>query len=146
MAITKYNPRTIWLGGEITEVNDIASSGVIKPGMLLERYNAGGVPKFRAHSTSGSSGACIVALNQPELNQSYDVPYKDGDLIHAGIGRSGTTFYVLLTASGTALVPGDGLESNGDGTLKKSAGATRMFNVVEAYTPSAVPYARAEVI
>jgi len=148
MAITKYNPRTIWLGGDQTIVNTVAGSGAITPGMLLTRFDSSGAPKFKAHDSAAATGAIpfIIALNQPSLNKNYTDNYADGDLIEAGYGHKGS-YYFVLVPSGVALVAGDGLESAGDGKFRKVTSGTVLARVTQAYAPSAtVPYARAEVV
>ena len=115
MAITREDPRTIWLGGQnINIVNDLPAGSALTPGMLI-------------HRDGGEYVVCPVdiysstyALNQPELNKSVDDDYEDGDLMVAGVGRQGDSFYAWL-ASGENVGDGDELQSAGSGFLKAKA-------------------------
>lgn len=126
MSITKRAPNTIYLGGGmnggdggITYVNDLVASAVITPGNLIELVNDGGVAKWQRHGTAaGTFPSKAVALDQPLLNLGVDDNLAAGDLVLAGILRSGSTFWGIVP-SGQNIVPGDLLESNGDGKLKE---------------------------
>jgi hypothetical protein len=129
MAITRYPPRTIHLGGQITEVNDLAGKNAITPGFLIERFNDAGTPKFRAHSTAGGRGTRTVALNAPHLNKGVDDAYADGDLMHAAVAVPGATFWMLI-AAGQNLVAGDFLESAGNGLIQKLTTGVALFQAL----------------
>ena len=127
MAITKEQPRTIHLGGEITEVNDISASGVITPGMLIER-NAG---QYRAHATAaGAVAQPVFALNQSELNKGVDDDYAASDLVHAAVGHPGSTFWALIGVVNAT--DGAALESAGDGTLQLRTTGEAVAVAIEA--------------
>ena len=133
MAITKYPPRTILLGGSdgapATIINDLASADQIYPGMLVERFQKSpGVAAFRKHSTAGGRGTS-VAMDANMLNRGVRVPWGSGELIEVGTLKPGDTAWMLI-ASGAALVKaGDALESAGNGLLR--AGAGRTFAAIE---------------
>jgi len=129
MAITRYAPNTIHLGGHKISVNDIVGSGVITPGYLVERFSSSGTPKFRAHSTAGGNATKTVALNASMLNKGVDDNYADGDLIEAAIGESGSTWWMLI-ASGQNLVAGDFLESAGNGLIRKLTSGVPLFQAL----------------
>lgn len=119
MAITRYNPRTIWLGGNAgspqTEVNDIPAGESIMPGMLIERV-AG---EYMKHDTAGQRGSTF-ALDNNMCAKSYDEPYADGDLMWAGVGKTGHNYLAWLQ-SGENVSDGDRLQSAGNGMLEPAA-------------------------
>jgi hypothetical protein len=116
MAIVKYPPNTIWLGGGMTVVNDVAAGAAFNPGHLIERYNSSGTPLFRKHSTAGGAAAAIFGLNQSMLNKGVDDAYAIGDLVEAGIMAKGALVWALIGV--LTVVQGDKLESAGNGTLR----------------------------
>jgi hypothetical protein len=129
MAITRYLPRTVLLGGpdggHAVIVNDINAGENIVPGMLVARMQkAPGVPVYKKHATAASASAQkAVALNASMLNRGVDVPWVSGELIEVGILGPGATAWMLVASGAPAIVAGDGLESAGDGTLRKGAAA-----------------------
>ena len=148
MSITKMNPRTIHLGGPLTEVNDLPLTGTPLPGFLMERYSNSGVDTYRAHSTAGGPALPSVLPNQPYLKKAYDVAFADGDLAHVGVGVPGTTFYMII-GSGVNTPQGGFLESAGNGRLRNLASGTRLFQALEAVNNSAGPgdaYLRVETV
>lgn len=138
MAITRNPPFTIHLGGHGTLVNDVPAGGAITPGMLIERYNASGTPKFRAHNSSGGFATPIFALNQSEMNKGIDDAYAADDLVKAFVGWPGSVIYAIVP-SGQNIAAGAFLESNGDGRLKVYGSGVRIAQAVEACDNSAGP-------
>jgi len=130
MAITRYPPRTIWLGGDMTVVNDVAAGAAITPGYLVERYQvSAGVAAFRPHATAGGNTTPAVALNAYMLNKGIDDAYATGDLVEIGLGEKGSTWNMLI-GSGVNVVAGDKLESAGNGMLRKLASGTPLFTAL----------------
>lgn len=128
MAIIQYPPNTILLHGPTAViVNDIPGSGEITPGMLVERFNASGVAKWRAQVTAAANAQRAIALNRPENNKGVDDVYADGDLIQVAILGPGDTAWCLLPAAAAAIVAGDGIESAGAGLLRKLAAGVSLF-------------------
>jgi hypothetical protein len=129
MAITRYNPRTIWLGGNAgspqTEVNDIPAGEEIVPGMLIERV-AG---EYVKHNTAGGRGTTF-ALDHNFLNKSYDEVYAEGDLMWAGVGKSGHNYLAWLQ-SGENVSDGDELQSAGNGMLEPGSAGAGTFRALE---------------
>lgn len=138
MSITKQSPRKIHLSGNVVKVNDVVAGGAITPGHLVERYNASGTPKFRAHATASGMAAKAVALDASMLNAGYDTAYATGDLVEVGVFAPGAVAWMLL-ASGENVVAGDFLESKGDGTMRKYTSGVRLFQVVEGVDNSVGP-------
>lgn len=134
MAVTLRNPNTIYLGGGdgpggesgCTYINDKVAVETIKPGMILELHDDGGVPAWGVHDTADDPVSVVVALEQPFMNQGIDDNYSDGDLVLAGALRPGAMFYGIVP-SGQDINIGDRLQSNGDGKLKAAAGGSIRF-------------------
>lgn len=130
MTITKLNPRTIWLGGPVTKLDDVdfPASAAITPGMLVEIFDDAGNPKFRPNSAAAGQAALSVALERDELNDTIDTAYAIGDAVKVGYLAPGSTFLGLLP-SGQDIAAGDPLQSNGDGKLKVATATTAAANV-----------------
>lgn len=131
MSITRYNPNTVFLGGERVQIGDLAASETIRPGHLVDRFNAAGVVRWRKHATASIAVAKAFATEQSMLNKSIDDDYAVGDLMEVSILAPGATAWAFL-ASGQTIVPGNKLESNGDGTLKIFGSGVVLFSALEA--------------
>lgn len=129
MSITRNDPNTIWLGGERTEVGDLATAEVLTPGHLIDRDDVGGVIRWKKHAVAGGAGT-IVALNQSMLNKGVDDTYAIGDLVQAAVLHKGATAWMFI-ASGQNIAAGDGLESAGNGTLRILASGVAIFTALE---------------
>jgi hypothetical protein len=130
MAITRYNPNTVFLGGDRTQVNDLAASAAITPGHLIERFNNAGVIRWRKHATAGGANAAAVATDQAMMNKSVDDDYAANDLVEASILHKGATAWMFI-ASGQNITAGQKLESAGDGTLRALASGVALFTALE---------------
>lgn len=128
MSITRNNPNTIHLGGEMTEVGDIACAATIRPGYLVQIDNVGGVIRWKVAATD-IAGPTAVALDQPELNKGVDDDYAANDLARVGMLQKGATAWMLI-ASGQNVEAGDLLGSAGGGTLKTGA-TVSLFTALE---------------
>lgn len=117
MAITRLNPNTVFLGGNRTQINDLAASESITPGHLVDRFNAAGVIRWRKHATASIACAPAFACDHPMANKGVDDVYAVNDLVEVSIGEPGAAFWAFI-ASGQNIVAGNKLESAGDGTLK----------------------------
>jgi len=129
MSITRYDPNTIFLGGERTQIGDIAAAEVITPGMLVERRNTAGVIRFFKATAAVQTGG-LVATNQSMLNKGVDDNYAIGDLMEVSALRTGATAWMLI-ASGQNIAAGNRLESAGDGTLRIFASGVAQFAALE---------------
>jgi hypothetical protein len=135
MAITKYPPRTVLLGGpdggHAVIVNDLACSESIIPGALVKRVSGGpGVAVFKKATQAADALATkSVALNASMLNRDCDTPWVSGELIEVAILQPGSTAWMLIASGAPAVMAGDSLESAGDGTLRK--GAATLFIAIE---------------
>lgn len=130
MSITRLDPNTIFLGGEHTQINDLAASAAITPGHLVERFNSAGVIRLRKHATAGGDTARLIALNHSMANKGVDDDYAANDLVEVSAGRGGSTYWMLI-ASGQNIVAGNKLESAGDGTLRILAAGVALFSALE---------------
>lgn len=129
MAITRYNPNTVFLGGDRTQIGDLAASEAITPGHLVERFNNGGIIRFRKHSVAGGAGN-LVATNQSMLNKGVDDAYAADDLMEVSALHKGATAWMFI-ASGQNISAGNKLESAGDGTLRALASGVASFVALE---------------
>jgi hypothetical protein len=132
MSITRNNPNTIFLGGDRTQINDLAASEAITPGHLIDRFNNGGIIRWRKHATSGQTlgTPAAVATEMAMLNKGVDDAYAAGDLVEASVLHKGA-FAWMLIASGQNIVAGNRLESAGDGTLKILSTGQALFQALE---------------
>lgn len=130
MAITVNNPNTVFLGGDRTQIGDLAVSEIVTPGQLLERFNSSGTIRWRKHSTAAGPGVPAVATDQAMLNKGVDDNYAVGDLAEVSIGHRGAKFWMFI-ASGQNIAAGDKLESAGNGTLKIYGSGTVLFTALE---------------
>lgn len=138
MAITKFPPNTIWLGGKRTEIGDLAASEAITPGMLCERFSSAGVAKWRKHSVAGGKSAAAIATDMNMLNKGVDDVCNANDLIEVSVGEKGSNWWMLVP-SGQNIAAGGYLESNGDGTLRAFAAGTPLFISLEDKNNAAGP-------
>lgn len=130
MSITRHDPNTIFLGGERTQIGDIAASEAITPGHLIDRFNNGGITRWRKHATGGGHVTPAVATNQSMLNKGVDDDYAAGDLVEASVLHNGATAWMFI-ASGQNITYGQKLESAGDGTLRALASGEALFTSLE---------------
>lgn len=131
-------PKTICIRGvNPSSLEAKAGAAGILPGHLLQRNSAG---NFVVHSTAAGMAERIIAREEEYVGGAIDVAYANGDRVPAWIARPGEQFYMLL-ATANNIVIGDYLESNGDGTLRKSthattnataAAAVQLFSALEA--------------
>lgn len=137
MAITKYPPNTIWLGGPRTEIGDIPAKEAVTPGMLVERVSDSNVHKWQKHSVAAGAGHS-VATEQSMVNKGVDDAYAIGDLMEVTIGAPGTNLWMII-ASGANIARGAKLESAGNGKLRAWTASPQPFIALEAKDNSAGP-------
>jgi hypothetical protein len=119
MAVTQNNPNTIFLGGDRTQVGDLAVSEALTPGMGVERFNNGGIIRWRKAPADVANPAAVIT-NQSMLNLGVDTEYAAGDLAEVSLLHKGATAWMFI-ASGQSVAAGDVLGNAGDGTLKTGA-------------------------
>lgn len=145
MSITRLNPNTIFLGGDRTQIGDLAAEEVLTPGHLIERHIVGTVIRWRKHATAGVATSRTVATDQAMLNKGVDDTYAIGDLVEASALHRGATAWMLLP-SGQTIVAGDKLESAGNGLLIKLASGIALFSALESKTTTAQTRIRVETV
>jgi len=141
MSLTRLDPGTIFLGGKREQVNDLACSEVLTPGMGVERFNSGGVIRWRK-ATNNVANPPAVITNQSMLNKGVSDTYAIGDLAEVSILHKGATAWMLI-ASGQNVAAGALLGNAGDGTLK--TGATVALYTALENKPSVVVTTRIRV-
>lgn len=144
MAITRLNPNTIFLGGDKTDINDLAASATIKPGHLLERFNSAGVIRLRV-ATTDIAGPPLVALDHSMANKGVDDTYALNDLVEAAVLHKGASAWMLI-ASGQNVAAGALLGSAGDGTLKTGATVARFTALENQATVTVLTRIRVEAL
>jgi hypothetical protein len=130
MSITRYAPGTVFLGGNRVQIGDLAASEAITPGHLVDRFNSGGVIRFRKHATAGGATARLVATEQANVGKGIDDAYAANDLMEVSALATGAEAYMFI-ASGQNIAAGNKLESAGDGTLRILASGTALFSALE---------------
>lgn len=130
MAITRYDPNCVFLGGDRTIINDLAASEAITPGHLVDRFNNGGIIRWRKHATASIACAPAVATEHAMANKGPDDAYAANDLVEVSIGHQGAAFWMFI-ASGQSIVAGQKLESAGNGTLKAFSAGIVLFSALE---------------
>jgi hypothetical protein len=117
---------TIWLKGEGI-VKEGRANAAITPGHLLIREADG---DFAFHATAEGNAYAMFALEADFVGKGIATAYATGDRVQALMPYQGAEIYALLPAAALAIVIGDELVSNGDGTLKKvTAGAVTVGNL-----------------
>jgi hypothetical protein len=134
MSITRLDPNVIFLGGDRTQINDVACSIAITPGMLVERFNNAGITRWRPATTNGLAGPAAVATDHAMANKGVNDVYNINDLVEVSILHKGATAWMFLASGSGNVVYGDFLGDNGSstaGTLKLSPTVPR-FVALEA--------------
>ncbi len=130
MALMHRSPNTIYLGGDITKLNEWALGVGGTPGMVLEFYTDGTTRKLRPHATAGDVQTAIILLEKMIHNKGIDDNYAVNELAYAVEFQAGATFYGI-GVSGQNIQAGEYLQSNGDGKLKVATATTAAANVAK---------------
>jgi hypothetical protein len=117
---TKTAPTTILLRGRGLR-REAPAGGAITPGHLVA-YNSSG--NLVVHGTAGAKTRPLFAVENELLGKGINDAYAVNDLVQAEELHVGDV-YALLPAAAAAIVIGDKLTSNGDGTLKKATAASQ---------------------
>ncbi len=142
MSITRNNPNVIFLGGDRTQIGDLAASEAITPGHLVERFNSSGTIRWRKHSTAAGDGGALVATDQAMLNKGVDDAYALNDLVEVSALHKGATAWMLI-ASGQNIAAGNLMESAGNGTIR--AGTTNPLFIALENKPTVIVTTRLRV-
>lgn len=116
MSITRLNPNCIFLGGNRVQVNDLAASEVITPGQLVERFNNGGIIRYRKNTIVTGNIPAAFATEHSMANKGVDDTYGVGDLVEVSICEPGAAVWAYI-ASGQNIVAGNQLQAVSGGTL-----------------------------
>lgn len=112
-------PSTIFVeqigGPEI--VRERLAVAAFTPGHLLMNVAAG----FQKHNTAAANAQRIFAMENSADAGDIDRAYVANETARGGYARPGDKVYAWIPAAAAAIVIGDALESNGDGTLRKAA-------------------------
>lgn len=130
MAITRLNPNAIFLGGNRVQVNDLAASETITPGMLVDRFNNAGVIRWRKQATASIACVPAFACEHSMANKGVDDVYNANDLVEVAVCEAGAAVWAFI-ASGQNIVAGNKLEAAGDGTLKIFAAGIVLASALE---------------
>lgn len=116
-----------------------AAGTTIEPGDLVEEIAAGTVQE---HSTAASTAQKLVALTNLSVGGTIDDVYAVAATVRYGAFHSGQLGFLRLKAAAAAVIIGDALESEGDGTIRKvvadAATDTAQRNAIVAYAVEAV--------
>lgn len=118
-------PNTVLLAGQsVFRPQEAIASEAITPGHLVEFVLSGGdAGQLKRHATANGNAAPYFAFENLTPDRSVatapiDTPYADGETMRWFDGRM-CEVYAWLPANASAIVKGDYLVSNGDGTLRK---------------------------
>ena len=98
-------------------LEEYKADAALSPGHLLELTTTG----VKVHATAGGKCYALVALEAPSA--AVATAYASGDRVSCVWLRAGDEFLGILY-NGEAVVIGDYLESQGDGTLRKAVADT----------------------
>lgn len=102
----------------------------VKPGYLVD-INSSGL--IIAHAGSGLIAEKMIAIEDRLQGLGLADAYADGALVRIHMALPGDVVLVVLKAGSTAVVVGDYLMSNGDGTfVKKTSTNVSLFRAVAA--------------
>lgn len=126
-------PFTIRIKGDFIdkEAPTKSSGSVISPGYLVSRASDGTVIP---HGVSGGAAEPLYAQENFLMGHDINTAYSSPDTCLLLAGKSGCEVQARVPASAAAIVIGDDLMSNGDGTLVKKTST----NVVVARALQAV--------
>ncbi len=110
--------RTILLKGDGQRFEAQAAAGTIIPGHLLQLNSTS---KVAIHANAAKNAPPYFALENDLIGNTIDDAYAADDIVQYIAAYRGAEIYAWVPASAAAIVVGDYLESNGDGTLKKQA-------------------------
>jgi hypothetical protein len=129
-------PQTILLAGQPFKAQErLAGETNILPGHLLKFGSGGTANRLLKHSTAAGVATAMFALENKMPDRSVatvpiDTPYASGETVQWIIARPGDEIYAWVPASAAAIIAGQELVSNGDGTLRLQLTGTATHSVV----------------
>lgn len=120
--MAQTNPNTIVLkvGSDFRTTERVAGAAV-SPGHLVVLNSSDQLIK---HNVSVGRALAMFALEKEYTANGITTAYASGDTVVAGEFDKNDEVYARVPAAAAAIVIGDVLVSNGDGTLKKVAAST----------------------
>jgi hypothetical protein len=133
-------PHCILLSGNPIYAQQTQAAAAITPGHLVEIVSGGGI---RRHGTADGNALTAWALenvtpDRTVATQAIDTPYATGETVKWMIARPGDMIYAWVPASASAIVAGDFLASNGDGTLHKAVTGSTFLEAIVGQAVEAV--------
>lgn len=125
--------RTIICSGEGLRY-EYTAGAAITPGDLVIVNSSGAAV---VHATAGGATAPLFAIENEIFGKGVDSDYAADDRVLVEACHSGMGVNVNIAAGAAAIVRGDGLESAGNGTMRKLAAGTRIATAEEAVDNSA---------
>jgi len=110
-------PHTIRLRGGKGHRDEFLANGALKPGHLLQMDSS---EKVVVHATYGGTSEALFALEDSLQGNLITTAYASSDLVFTYQALPGDIIYARVPAGAVAIVKGDHLISNGDGTLVKA--------------------------
>lgn len=121
---------TIVLKGELGERHEEANaSEILYPGHLIEIISDG---RCRKNTSLGGKGGMYFAKEDSLQGKTVNQAYAVGDPVLYHIAQKGDVIYARLPAGAVALLKGDDIISNGDGTFIKSLATDVLYSDVAA--------------
>lgn len=117
------------LKGDWNDYEEAVASGVCKGGHLLILDSDGKVKKC---NVANGGLELLIAVEDSLQGKLVTDEYAIGDVVRHYVAKRGNIFQVRLPAAADAIVIGDKLNSNGDGTFKKVASGDPMAVALEA--------------
>lgn len=108
-------PNTIWLKGDGL-VKERTTGGSVTPGHLVNLNTSGAAV---VHAGAELNAFPAFALENDLVGKDIDTAIASGGRVQVLYPQPGAEINALLPANAAAVVVGDQLVSNGDGTLKK---------------------------
>lgn len=121
-------PKTIRIKSYLNVREERTAAAAFMPGHLLAVTSAGAVQK---HATAGGKLVARFAFEDELQGNGIDTAYAANAKAQVIIPTPGDRVYAILQ-DGQNIVVGDGLESAGDGTLRKLASGHLIGNAEEA--------------
>lgn len=129
-------PNTITLKNSGVRKEKLAG-GAITPGHLITVNSS---DQAVVHPTAGGNARKAFAVENDLIGNGIGDAYASGDTVQFEVYQPGDEVYALVPAAAAAIVIGDALESNGDGTLvlEGTTTATGDTDIVVGYALEAV--------
>ena len=101
------------------------AAAAITPGHFVEQTTGGLIQKKA--STAGSRKKLAVAIEDALQGKTIDDAYATNDVVRYYLPFAGDKLQVIIKAGTAAIVIGDKLTDNGDGTFRKQSGTEFTF-------------------